>query len=119
MTNKSIASLTYCNPWLVMPILVLIVYGTFLAAQWSLAAGSLHGFISFHERRVYAAEANIPAENVSKQFGYDGQFSIWESEHLHVSSALLAAKYQLETWTSFFRPGHEQEKRSPSRRINY
>jgi len=74
MTYKSFLSSSYRNPWLIMPMLVLIVYGIFLAAQWSLAGNSLYGFISFNEKRVDAAESNIPPKFVSKKFGYDGQF---------------------------------------------
>ncbi len=57
-----------------MPVLVLVVYGIFLTAQWSLAGNHLFGFISFNHKRVYAVESAIPRQFVSNQFGYDGQF---------------------------------------------
>lgn len=74
MTALSTRFFNIRNPWLVMPALVLVVYGTFLAAQWSLAGNHLYGFISFNHKRVDPAESVIPGEFVSHQFGYDGQF---------------------------------------------
>jgi hypothetical protein len=57
-----------------MPVLVLVVYGIFLTAQWSLAGNHLFGFISFNQKRVDAVESSIPRQFVSNQYGYDGQF---------------------------------------------
>ena len=57
-----------------MPLLVLLVYGAYLAALWPLADHHLYGYISFNAKRVDTAVAFIPQEHVSDRFGYDGQF---------------------------------------------
>ena len=57
-----------------MPTLVLLVYGAFLALQWSMAGEHLFGFISFNQKRVDATESVIPPQFVSESFGYDGQY---------------------------------------------
>lgn len=62
------------NPLLVMPVLVLLIYGAYLAAQWPLAGNHLFGYISFHGKSVDAHESVIPLEYISDDFGYDGQF---------------------------------------------
>jgi hypothetical protein len=62
------------NPWLVMPAVVLFVYGIFIAAQWPLAGENLFGYISFNYKRIDLAETNIPQRHISDKFGYDGQF---------------------------------------------
>ena len=62
------------NPWLVMPVLVLFVYGIYLFLQWPLAGNHLYGYISFNHKRVDTTESVIPQQYVSNEFGYDGQF---------------------------------------------
>jgi hypothetical protein len=74
MQPSPVTYLPHRNPWLAMPLLVLVVYGAYLAALWPLADHHLYGYISFNTKRVNAASSFIPQEHVSKQFGYDGQF---------------------------------------------
>jgi len=72
--SPSKLSLSHRNPWLVMPLLVLLVYGIFLAVQWPLAGKHLFGYISFGHKSVDASELAVPAKYISNEFGYDGQF---------------------------------------------
>lgn len=74
MCIPSSARLSLREPLLVMPLLVLLVYGIYLTAQWPLAGQHLFGFISFNAKRVDAASSFVPQEYVSQKFGYDGQF---------------------------------------------
>ncbi len=62
------------NPWLVMPLLVLFIYGIFLAVQWPLAGKHLFGYISFGHKSVDTSESSVPQKYISNKFGYDGQF---------------------------------------------
>jgi hypothetical protein len=66
--------LLHRSAWLIMPLLVLLVYGAYLAALWPLADHHLFGYISFNAKRVDSATSVVSEEHVSNQFGYDGQF---------------------------------------------
>jgi len=66
--------LSHLNPWLVMPALILFMYGFFLTAQWPLAGEHLFGYISFNNKNINIAESSIPQQYISSAFGYDGQF---------------------------------------------
>jgi hypothetical protein len=57
-----------------MPLLVLFIYGIFLAVQWPLAGKHLFGYISFSHKSVDTSELVIPQKYISNKFGYDGQF---------------------------------------------
>jgi hypothetical protein len=72
LTSKLPLSLR--NPWLVMPLLVLLVYGLFLALQWPLAGKHLFGYISFGHKSVDTSELAVPKKYISNKFGYDGGF---------------------------------------------
>ena len=65
---------TRLNPWLVMPVLVLFIYGIYLAVQWPLADKHLFGYISFGHKSVDTSELAVPQKYISNKFGYDGQF---------------------------------------------
>ena len=62
------------KPWLLMSVLILLVYGVYLAAQWPLAGKHLFGYISFNHKRIDLAATAIPQKHISNDFGYDGQF---------------------------------------------
>jgi len=62
------------KPWLLMSVLILLVYGVYLAAQWPLAGKNLYGYISFNYKRINLLETSIPQKHISNDFGYDGQF---------------------------------------------
>jgi hypothetical protein len=62
------------NPWVLMPALVVSIYGIYLAAQWPLAGHHLFGYIGFNSKSVEAGESTIPGRFISDAYGYDGQF---------------------------------------------
>lgn len=74
MSPSSVLRSSYRNPWLVMPMLVLLVYGSFLSSQWPLAGNHLFGFISFGNKFVSASESPIPPQYIGNNSGYDGTF---------------------------------------------
>jgi hypothetical protein len=74
MSLSSILRRSYRNPWLVMPLLVLLVYGIYLSSQWPLAGNHLFGFISFGNKFVSASESQIPLQYIGNNSGYDGTF---------------------------------------------
>jgi hypothetical protein len=51
---------TSLNPWLVMPLLVLFIYGIYLAVQWPLADKDVFGYISFGHKSVDTSELAVP-----------------------------------------------------------
>jgi len=56
-----------------MPLLVLLIYGIFLAVQWPLAGKHLFGYISFGHKWTNASELAIPQKYIHNESGYDGQ----------------------------------------------
>lgn len=74
MSLSGIFIRSYRNPWMVMPMLVLIVYGFYLSSQWPLAGNHLFGFIGFGNKFVSASESPIPPQYIGNNSGYDGTF---------------------------------------------